>query len=67
MWPLRSCFAARDFELEPIAFLEMMDAPVERQQEFEAVVGRTPIHIIRGYDNTTGNELDGERGFPGME
>lgn len=56
MWPLRRDLDASDFELEPVPFFEMMNAPVERQQELEPVVERTIVHIIRGYDSATSNE-----------
>ena len=43
----RSCLDARDFKLEPVALFQMMNAPVERQQELEAMVRRrATIHII---------------------
>ena len=35
MRSLRVCFNAPDFELEPIALLQMMNASVKRQQELE--------------------------------
>jgi hypothetical protein len=44
--PKRRGLDARDFELEPVSLLEMMDTPVERQQELEPVVGRASVHII---------------------
>lgn len=43
---------ARDFELEPVPFLEVMNAPVEREQELKPVVRGTSVHIIAGYDST---------------
>jgi hypothetical protein len=47
MRSLRGCLNARDLELEPIALFQMMNAPVERQQELEAMVPRSQTHIIR--------------------
>jgi hypothetical protein len=35
-----------DLELEPVALLEMMDAPIEREQELEPILGLRAIHII---------------------
>jgi hypothetical protein len=46
MRPVSGCLAARNFEFEPVALFEMMDAPVERQQELEAMVRPAPSHII---------------------
>ena len=37
MRSLRRCFHALDFEFQPIAPLEMMDATIEPQQELERV------------------------------
>jgi hypothetical protein len=44
-------FNPADFEFEPIAVLEIVDTPVERQEEFQRMIRRVPIHIIRGYDS----------------
>jgi hypothetical protein len=38
--------AARDFELEPLTPLEMMDATIECKQELKAVVRCSTSHII---------------------
>jgi hypothetical protein len=46
VWSLLGCLDAPDLELEPIAFFEMMDAPIEREQELEPVLGLTSVHII---------------------
>jgi len=47
MRPLRRRLHALDFEFEPVSPFQMMNAPVERQQELETIVRRPPIHIIR--------------------
>lgn len=44
--------ALAGLESSLFSFLEMMYAPVERQQEFEPVVGRAISHIITGYVST---------------
>jgi hypothetical protein len=45
MRPLGGRPNTRDFELQPIALFEMMNAAVEPQQELEAMIWPT-IHII---------------------
>jgi hypothetical protein len=35
-----------DFELEPVALFEMMNAPIKGEQELEAMIRRAPTHII---------------------
>ena len=40
-----------DLELDPVTLFEMMDAPIESQQEFESVLGCLIIHIMSGNDN----------------
>src|SRR5882672_3804144 len=42
---------ALNFEPDPVALFEMMDAPIESQQEFESVFGCSVAHIMSGYDN----------------
>ena len=37
---------ALDFKLDPVALFEMMDAPIESEQEFEPVFGRPSMHIM---------------------
>ena len=46
MRPVTGCLAERDVEFEPVALFDMMNAPVERQQELEAMVRPAPSHII---------------------
>jgi hypothetical protein len=46
VWPLLGCLDALDLELEPVAFFKMMDAPIEREQELEPVLGLTSVHLI---------------------
>jgi hypothetical protein len=36
---LLGCLDAPDLELEPLAYLEVMDAPIEREQELEPILG----------------------------
>jgi hypothetical protein len=40
------CLDSLDLELEPVAFFEMIDAPIEREQELEPVLGFTTVHIM---------------------
>jgi hypothetical protein len=44
--PFRGRLDEGDFELEPVALLEVMNAPIERQQELEAMVDRASTYII---------------------
>jgi hypothetical protein len=37
---------ALDLELEPVAFLEVMDAAIEREQELEPMSVSAYVHII---------------------
>jgi len=39
------CRHAYDVELEPVALLQVMNAPVERQQELKSVIRRRSTHI----------------------
>jgi hypothetical protein len=45
MRPVLGSLDPPDFELERVALFEMMDAPVEREEEIQAVVQSAPIHI----------------------
>ncbi len=45
MWSFRRWRHTRDGELQPVTFLQMMNAPVERQQELESVIRRRATHI----------------------
>jgi hypothetical protein len=42
---------ALDFELDPVALFEMVDATIESQQEFESVFGCSVVHIMSEHDN----------------
>ena len=46
MRSVRRRIDAHDFEFEPVALLEMMDAPIECEQELQVMVRRAPSHII---------------------
>jgi hypothetical protein len=46
MRPVRRRRNAGDFKLEPVAFFEMMDAPVKSEQELKSVVRGAASHII---------------------
>ena len=46
MGPLLGRRDALDLELESVAFFKVMDAPIERQQELEPVIGGSFDHII---------------------
>jgi hypothetical protein len=46
VWSLLGCLDALDLELEPAAFFKVMDAPIEREQELEPVLGLISVHII---------------------
>ena len=46
MRPIRRRRNAGDFELEPVALFEMMDAPIKAEQELKAMVRRATTHII---------------------
>jgi len=46
MWSVRARGYPRNLELEPLSFLEMMNATVERQQKLEPVIWRAMIHIM---------------------
>ena len=46
MRPLRGHANASELEFDPIALFEMMNAPIERQQELEAMVRRASSHIM---------------------
>jgi hypothetical protein len=46
MRPVRGRRDAGDFELKPVALFEMMDAPIESEQELKAMVRCATIHII---------------------
>jgi hypothetical protein len=46
VWSLLGCLDALDLKLEPVALFEMMDAPIEREQELEPVFGFASDHII---------------------
>src|SRR5450755_724027 len=45
---LLGCLDALDFKLYPIALFEMVNAPIEREQEFESVLA---VHIMSRHDN----------------
>jgi hypothetical protein len=49
VWSLLGCLDALDLKLEPVAFFKMMDAPIEREQELEPVLGFTSLQIISSY------------------
>jgi len=48
VWSLLGNLDPLDLELEPVAFFKMMDAPIEREQELERIVGFTLVsyHIM---------------------
>ncbi len=46
MRPVRRRRDAGDFELEPVALFEMMDTPIEREQELKPMVRWATSHII---------------------
>jgi hypothetical protein len=39
-----------DLELDPVTFLEVMNTPIEGQQELEGMIGPLIIHIISCHD-----------------
>jgi hypothetical protein len=44
--PLIGCLDALDLELDPVTLFEVMDAPVEGEQELQAVVDVAIYHIM---------------------
>lgn len=46
MRPALACADSFDLELDPVALLKMMNAPIEGQQELESMIGLFIIHII---------------------
>ena len=42
---------ALDFELDPVALFQMMNASIESQKEFESLFGRSLFHIMSQHDN----------------
>jgi hypothetical protein len=44
--PLCDHSDASDSERDPVALFEMMNAPIKRQEELEAMIRRAFVHII---------------------
>jgi hypothetical protein len=57
VWPLLGCLDALDLELEPVALFEMMDAPIEREQELQPVFG---FEFISSHDTASDKRVQGK-------